>query len=80
MRLSAIYEAIGNTLKKKGDVHDWNDLDTLIESATKTINASTFTPQTIHKLQDLHKKNPNLPKLAYRKLFEVHIKCFTKYL
>ena len=80
MRPNAIYEAIDSKLKKKGDVHDWNDLETLIESATKTSNASTFTPKNIYKLQDLHKKNPNLPKLGYRKLLEIHIKCFTNYL
>ena len=80
MRPNAIYGAIGNKLKKKGDVHDWDDLETLVESATKTSNASTLTPlQNIYKFLDLHKKNPNLPKLSYRKSLEVRIKCLTKY-
>ena len=81
MRRNAIYGAIGNKLKKKEDVHDWNDLETLVESATKTSNASTLTPlQNIYQFLDLHKKNLNFPKLSYRKSLQVRIKCLTKYL
>ena len=80
MRPNAIYGAIGNKLKKKGDIHDWNDLEILFESSTKTSNVSTLTPQNFYKFQDLYKKNSNLPKLADRKLLQVQIKCFTKYL
>ena len=65
MRPNAINEAIGNKLKKKEDVHDWNDLETLIESAAITSNVSILTPpRNLYKFQDLYKKNPNLPKLA----------------
>ena len=80
-RTNAIYGSIGDKLKKKENVHDWNDLETLIESARKTRNASTLnTLQNMFKFQDLHKKNLHLPKLVYRKSLKVHIKCFTKYL
>ena len=48
MRPNAIYEAICNKLKKKGDVRDWNDSETLIESATKTSNAINIYPQKHH--------------------------------
>ena len=44
MRSNATYGAIGNKLKNKGDVRDWNYLKTLIESATKTSKVSTLTP------------------------------------
>ena len=69
MRPNAIYGAIGNKRKKKGDVHDWNDLETLIESAAKTSNTSTLTPlQIIYRFLNGYKKNQNLSKLAYRKI------------
>ena len=44
MRPIAILRAIGNKLKKKIDVNDWNDLETLIKSAAKTSNVSIVTP------------------------------------
>ena len=79
MRPNATYGAIGNKLKKKGDVHDWNDLETLIESAAKTSNASTLTPlQIIYRFLNGYKKNQNLPKLAYRKIIRGSHKMFYK--
>ena len=54
MRPNAIYGAIGNKLKKKRDIYDWNDLEILFKSTTKTSNVSTLTPQNFYKFQDLH--------------------------
>ena len=79
MRPNAIYVAIGNKPKKKRDVHDWNDLETLIESAAKTSYALTLTPlQNIYKFLNGYKKNQNLPKLAYRKIIRGSHKMFYK--
>ena len=80
MRPNAINGAIGNKLEEKRDINDRNDLKILFESSTKTSYVSTPTPQNFYKFQDLHKKNSNLTKLADRKLLQVQIKCFTKYL
>ena len=49
MRPNAIHGAKGEKFKRKGDVRDWNDLGTLIESAPKTNNVSTLAPQNIYK-------------------------------
>ena len=49
MRPNAIHGAKSDKLKKKGDVRDWNDLETLIEPAPKTNNVSTLASQNIYK-------------------------------
>ena len=48
MRPIAIHGARGDKFKKKGDMHDWNGLETLIESAPKISNVSTLAPQNIY--------------------------------
>ena len=46
MRPYAIHGARGDKLEKKGDMHNWNDLETFIESATKISNVSILTTKT----------------------------------
>ena len=64
MRPNSVHGAIGNKFKKSDAVHDWNDLEKLISSASSHIPISSLTHADVYRFENLHLKSlKTLPKL-----------------
>lgn len=71
MRPDAIHGAIGKKLKKSARVHDWNDLECLVQSSTKHIRVITLNYTDMYEFKDLHSKPAFASKLSTLKVIKV---------
>ena len=73
MRADSVHGYIGNKMKKRKEVLDWNDLDDVVTSSSRHTKVIHLKHTEVYKFSDLHKKSLNrkvLPRLELIKVVQ----------